>query len=167
MEKGREEVLRRAGDEERKGRGGKTRLCEARQAATTGCAYFMAATYHKSLSLMGERRSDDFKEITCRTRPTYTQPCWATQPLHTASKAARNWLKSLLLLLRLAAYLLLIGVPVSCTICCPWYNTVFTSVAMYAAVLHHVGVMVCWGNNSSYSRECGCGEKTPVTEVKL
>lgn len=58
-----------------RGRGSKARLCEARQAATTGCAYFMAATYHKSLSLMGERRSDDFKEITCRTRPTYTQPC--------------------------------------------------------------------------------------------
>lgn len=61
---------RKGGDEE-----AKKRLCEARQAATTGCAYFMAATYHKSLSLMGERRSDDFKEITCRTRPTYTQPC--------------------------------------------------------------------------------------------
>lgn len=61
--------------EEGRGRGSKARLCEARQAATTGCAYFMAATYHKSLSLMGERRSDDFKEITCRTRPTYTQPC--------------------------------------------------------------------------------------------
>jgi len=51
------------------------RLCEAKQAACTGCAYFMAATYHKSLSMMGEHRSDDFKEITCRTQPTYTQPC--------------------------------------------------------------------------------------------
>lgn len=70
------EVVRGDGGEEGgRGRGGKARLCEARQAATTGCAYFMAATYHKSLSLMGERRSDDFKEITCRTRPTYTQPC--------------------------------------------------------------------------------------------
>lgn len=71
-----EEVARRdSGKEEGRGRGSEARLCEARQAATTGCAYFMAATYHKSLSLMGERRSDDFKEITCRTRPTYTQPC--------------------------------------------------------------------------------------------
>lgn len=62
---------------------------EAGRAASTGCAYFMAATYHKSLSLMGGRRgggwrvggwggglgSDDFKEITCRTRPTYARPC--------------------------------------------------------------------------------------------
>lgn len=29
---------------------------EAGRAASTGCAYFMAATYHKSLSLMGGRR---------------------------------------------------------------------------------------------------------------
>jgi len=75
---GKEEVVRRdSGEEEEegRGRGSKARLCEAGQAAMTGCAYFMAATYHKSLSLMGERRSDDFKEITCRTRPTYTQPC--------------------------------------------------------------------------------------------
>lgn len=47
------------------------------RAATTGCAYFMAATYHKSLSLMEGWVEgwgfDDFKEITCRTRPTYTQ----------------------------------------------------------------------------------------------
>lgn len=86
-----EEVVRRdSGKEKGRERESKARLCEARQAATTGCAYFMAATYHKSLSLMGERRSDDFKEITCRTRPTYTQPCWATQPLHAASKAAPN-----------------------------------------------------------------------------
>lgn len=71
-----EEVGRRdSGKEEGRIPGSKARLCEARQAVTTGCAYFMAATYHKSLPLMGERRSYDFKEITCRTRPTYTQPC--------------------------------------------------------------------------------------------
>lgn len=80
---------RRGGDEV-----AKSRLCEAKRAATTGCAYFMAATYHKSLFLMGECRSDDFKEITCRMRPTYTQPCRATQLLHAASKAAPNPLYS-------------------------------------------------------------------------
>lgn len=70
------EVVRMdSGKEVGREQGSKSRFCEVRRAATTGCAYFMAATYHKSLSLMGERRSDDFKEITCRTQPTYTQPC--------------------------------------------------------------------------------------------
>lgn len=61
--------------ERSEGRGRGSRIEAPRSEAATGCAYFMAATYHKSLSLMGESRSDDFKEITCRTRPTYTQPC--------------------------------------------------------------------------------------------
>lgn len=61
--------------ERSEGRGRGSGVEVPRSEAATGCAYFMAATYHKSLSLMGESRSDDFKEITCRTRPTYTQPC--------------------------------------------------------------------------------------------
>lgn len=66
------EVRRREDEGVRKDSWKEEGLCEARRAATTSCAYFMAATYHKSLSLMGERRSDDFKEITCRMRPTHT-----------------------------------------------------------------------------------------------
>lgn len=67
------------------------------------------------------------RKWTCRTQPTYTHPCWATQPLHSFLKSCSQSTAVELLPLIPTAHLLLIGVPHLVPFYCSCYSVTFTS----------------------------------------